>query len=82
MLVVRSHGVAFCVSPASKDGCHSPKSFVTTRNPTLDQMAEGAYLGGEHISKDILETKIQYGESHGRACFGLEEETIPLTSGR
>jgi len=56
--------------------------LVTTRNPTLDRLCQGSSLGGEHISKDLLKTKLIFGEVPGgdepHAGFGVEEEVLPL----
>jgi len=55
---------------------------VTTRNKALDELSVGACLGGEKISKGILKTSLKFGELQGseprHACFGKEEEIIPL----
>lgn len=72
-----------------KNGVDSDMSFsqilVTTRNPSLDTLCDGASLGGEKITEDIKRVKLKYGElirneseEQSHACFGLEKEVIPL----
>lgn len=77
------------------NGVDSEMSFtqvlVTTRNKTLDQRCEGAWMGGEYLTKSLRDTKVKYGQLGGWtaeddedgkiAChpgFGLENEVSNL----
>jgi len=81
----------------TRNGVDSDMSFsqllVTTRNSTLDSLAEGACLGGGSISTQLRKRKLRYGEIRPRAFneyeadakthagFGIVEEIGPLNRG-
>jgi hypothetical protein len=84
-----------------QNGVDSDLSFsqilVTTRNETLDRESQGAWLGGEYISKSLRKLKLRYGRLPLRtstivvegesnafeyAGFGLEEEVMSLMKNR
>lgn len=55
--------------------------LVTTRNPTLDRISQGAELGGKYITDQVQKVKVRYGklvqiESVG---FGTEDEIQSLS---
>lgn len=52
--------------------------LVTTRNATLDKVSEGANLGGQYITKEILETRVGFGQMRDHACFGVEDEIVQM----
>lgn len=66
--------------------------LVTTRNPDLDKMAEGSYLGSWPMKKELRETRLQFGqttesdssEGHNartrlpHAAFGFVDRVKPL----
>jgi hypothetical protein len=57
--------------------------LVTTRNPTLDKISEGAGLGGRFITDRVQKVKVRYGKVVGTegVGFGKEGEIQPLTQG-
>ena len=54
--------------------------LVTTRNPTLDKISEGAGLGGKYISDRVQKIQLRYGKVAGtdRVGFGMEDEIHSL----
>ena len=77
------------------NGVDSDMSFtqvlVTTRNETLDRRCEGAWMGGEYLTKSLRDTKLKYGQLGGLTAeddedgkigshpgFGLENEVSNL----
>lgn len=77
------------------NGVDSDMSFaqvlVTTRNETLDRRCEGAWMGGEYLTKSLRDTKLKYGQLGGwtdeddevgsiagHPGFGLESEVSNL----
>ena len=77
------------------NGVDSDMSFsqllVTTRNSTLDSLADGACLGGGAISDEMRQVKLRYGELYTglqyqgedelvrHAAFGLNDEIVSLS---
>lgn len=59
--------------------------LLTTRNPDLDQIAEGHCLGAQPLSKDISGLKLRFGVLNGadakHAAFGVENSVSHLTKG-
>jgi hypothetical protein len=54
--------------------------LVTTRNPTLDQISEGAGLGGKYITDRVKNVKVKYGTLSGteKVGFGTKDEILSL----
>lgn len=54
--------------------------LVTTRNPTLDKISEGAGLGGKYITDQVQKVKVRYGRLEGTdgIGFGMEDEIHSL----
>jgi hypothetical protein len=54
--------------------------LVTTRNPTLDKISEGAGLGGKYIADRVKKIQLRYGKVAGtdRVGFGTEDEIHSL----
>ena len=82
-----------------ENGVDSNMSFsqllVTTRNSSLDALADGACLGGGAISHNMQRVKLRYGQLQtglqdeddseevvAHAAFGLNDEIVPLRRGR
>ena len=55
--------------------------LVTTRNPTLDEISEGAGLGGIYITDRVKKVKVRYGKlvGTGQVGFGTENEIHSLS---
>ena len=55
--------------------------LVTTRNPTLDKISEGAGLGGKYITDRVKKVKVRYGKLIGMegVGFGTEDEIQSLS---
>jgi len=70
------------------NGCTSDVAFskivCTTRNSVLDQAVMDSHFGVHPLPKELLETKIQFGEIAGEnhAGFGLEHQITKLEKGR
>jgi len=53
--------------------------LVTTRNPTLDEISEGAGLGGEYITDRVRRAKVKYGKlSPTEVGFGMDDQVQSL----
>lgn len=69
------------------NGCTSDMAFskivCTTRNSTLDQAVIDSHFGAHPLPKELLETKLQFGEIAGEnhAGFGLEGQVTTLEKG-
>jgi len=64
--------------------------LLTTRNPTLDRLAEGHSLGQIPLPKHIARTRLRFGEfkdddprkdGANHAAFGLPDEVMPIRRG-
>ena len=47
------------------------QALVTARNTTLDQISEGARMGGKHITERVKNVKVKYGILSGTGKVGL-----------
>ncbi|KAK1761515.1 hypothetical protein QBC47DRAFT_370314 [Echria macrotheca] len=59
--------------------------MLTTRNPDLDVLASGRWLGSKPLSNDIAKVKMRFGwladadgESPGHVGFGLDGTVVPI----
>lgn len=58
--------------------------LVTTRNPTLDNISEGAELGGKYITNRVRKVKVKYGlleAGQEKVGFGTKDEIRAIGSG-
>lgn len=64
--------------------------LVTTRNPTLDHLSHGAWLGGLPFPRDLLKTKLRFGglkivdkvgDVSNHPGLGTADEVVPLRKG-
>jgi hypothetical protein len=54
---------------------------VTTRNPTLDKISEGAGRGGKYITDRVQKAKVRYGRLDGTEFgFGTDDEIHSLNT--
>lgn len=53
--------------------------LVTTRNPTLDRISEGAGRGGKYITDRVQKVKVRYGRLNGAEFgFGTEDDKFKV----
>jgi hypothetical protein len=61
--------------------------LLTTRNPELDNLADGHCLGSFGLDKEVGQTKLRFGEIEGseqykRAAFGTKDSVTALSKGK